>query len=562
MMRLDSVMRAVAPWLLSRSKPFDLLRIYALSALVGFFFLYFGSIGVEHGAFDYIELAHTMLGGGNLKDQIINGNQGRDIGMALIWLVSGYPLTHSLTGVVVIQVLMGMTMPLLAYLALHPWFPRAAYYTAVAITLSLSPILVSKLIHHDQPYIFFTILSLYLINRYMLTKSSANLYALTASIFGLGLIRQVGTGIYWLLVPVVGLKGGRRSYRHLGLAAALFVTASMAYSEYRTRLIGDYGGGFGIQLFYNFYINMSEYGLKFSPDLGPQAKFVLDRVYDCALALAAQPPDMQNMAAPSRDLIVRQLHDNTAEQFVQMVSTESNRAYYNFINGDCVEKQPAVLDRILLGASEEIARAHPLYIIRLFFRNAVRLLYRPGWVHLENDPRPDFRQTPFFEFGDGVSPDQNQSLGDDRLPDRARGEALFIPMARQSPALRLFYYGIFRIWLRLYQPATIAMGCLAWVAWTSTVIGLLQKTVGGPRLARWSRLWLSDQVLPASIGISVLLLANVAITAICVDPIYRYDFSLIILKQMLGGVGCVVAVELRRHYGRERRHLADAHIAA
>jgi hypothetical protein len=108
---------------------------------------------------------------------------------------------------------------------------------------------------------------------------------------------------------------------------------------------------------------------------------------------------------------------------------------------------------------------------------------------------------------------------------------------------------IYRAWYHSYHPVTIVLGCLAWFAWISTAIGLLQRAMGGPRLARWSHLWVSDWVIPASIGISILLLANVAITAICVDPRYRYDFSLLILKFMLAGIGCAVVIELQRRVG-------------
>ena len=132
------------------------------------------------------------------------------------------------------------------------------------------------------------------------------------------------------------------------------------------------------------------------------------------------------------------------------------------------------------------------------------------------------------------------------LPEPALSEASFIPLARQSKLIRNVQFTIYRAWYHSYHPVTIIVGCLAWFAWISSAIGLLQRAVGGPRLARWSQLWLSDWVIPASVGISVLLLANVAITAISVDPVYRYDFSLLILKFMLAGIGCAVLIELLR----------------
>ena len=90
--------------------------------------------------------------------------------MALVALFCGYTSTHSLIGIVIAQVLMGISMPPLVYLSLRPWLPRTAYWAAIASIFSLGPFLLSKTLHHDQPYIFFLIFSLYLANRYMATK--------------------------------------------------------------------------------------------------------------------------------------------------------------------------------------------------------------------------------------------------------------------------------------------------------------------------------------------------------------------------------------------------------
>ena len=57
---------------------------------------------------------------------------------------------------------------------------------------------------------------------------------------------------------------------------------------------------------------------------------------------------------------------------------------------------------------------------------------------------------------------------------------------------------------------------------------------------------MSEAVISASIGISIILLANVTVTAIAVDPMYRFDFSILVLKIMLAGVGCAVMLELCR----------------
>jgi hypothetical protein len=543
MRHLDSFIRTLGTWLGPRSKRFDLARTYAVGAAIAFFYLYVGNIYVEPGATEYIDLAQAMLSGGDLKGHILNGAWGRDIGMSLIWIISGFPLTGSLSGVVIIQVMMGLAMPLLSYLALHPWFPRTAYYTALALTLSLAPILLSKFIHHDQPYIFFTVVSLYFCSRYMLTKSPSYLYALGASVFGLVLIRQAGTGLFWLLIPVCGLWGGVKSYKHIAAAALIFVGASMAYSKYRASMQGETGGP-GVQLFYNIYINSSEFGVRLSPFLGPNVKFIINRVHDCLLPSPATSPYVRSLDGPPD--FINHFYKYTADELVEKISARSNTGYYNFISGSgCLTESFSALDDILLGASWEIARAHPIYVVRLFLRNSFQLLYNPGWLH------NDFDFSTYGEIRGGLFFPLYNIFGTtfDKMPEPALSEAGFIPLARQSELIKDVQFTIYWVWYRSYHPMTIILGCLAWFAWISTMIGLLQKAGAGARLARWSQFWLSDQVIPASVGISVLLLANVAITAISVDPRYRYDFSLLILKFMLAGVGGAVLIELLKRFG-------------
>jgi len=543
-----SFIRGVVSWIGPGSKQFDLIRIYALGALIGFFFLFFGDISVENGAADYVQLALAIVGDASLKGQVLNGGQGRDIGMALIWLISGYLYTHSFIGVIAIQVLMGLTMPLLCYLALRPWFPRAAYWTTLAGTLSLAPILLSKLIHHDQPYIFFTIVSLYVFNRFMLTTRPRSLYILSISVFAVDLMRQAGTGLFWILLPICAFHGGRRNYKHITFATAIFIGANFAYTQYISNLMGntesEIGGvtGPGIQLFYNIYTNSSEFGVSLSPRLGPSVSLILNRLHQCSLPSPAQSKLLANWPGPAQ-FSNENIYRYTADELVNKVATQSNREYYYLIM-QCVAAHPSELDRILLNASLEIARVHPLYILELFLRNSLELLYDPGWLHGRFTTAPQFQGGLIFPFGDNVRVEQGGNIGDTRFAQRALSEASFIPLERQPQFVADLYFSIHQIWYRYYHPITIVLGCLAWFSWFSTALGLLQQWTGAAWLTRCSSRWLSDRVIPASIGISALLLWNVAIVAIAVEPLYRYDFGLLTLKIMLAGVGVVVFLNL------------------
>jgi hypothetical protein len=188
--------------------------------------------------------------------------------------------------------------------------------------------------------------------------------------------------------------------------------------------------------------------------------------------------------------------------------------------------------------------AHPLYILKLFLKNSFQLLYDPGWLHDQFTIGPRLHGGLHIPFGDYATLVDGGNVGDRNLDKHAVSEAEFIPLERQPRFVVSMYYVIDRVWSYAYHPTTIIVGCFAWLAWISSAIGLLQRTIGGRRLADWGELFLSDAVIPASIGISIILLGNVAVTAIAVDPLYRYDFSILVLKIMLAGVGCAVMIEL------------------
>jgi len=546
---MRTLVRTAAVWVGPRSIPFDLVRIYAFSLIVTFFFLYFGDITVEHGSYDYVHVAQAIIGDWDFGGRPPQGPWGRDIGMALVWLISGYQFTQSLTGVIVIQAVMAITMPVLAYLSLQPWLPRTAYWTALAATLSLAPVLMMKTIHHDQPYIFFTVVSLYLFNRYMLTKLPRYLYAVTGALFAVGLVRQAGYGQFWPLMPICWWRGGNRSLKHIALAAVVFAGGSMAYAKYRNSLMGEFGVP-GVSIFHNFYVNMAEYGVALDPDMGPNVELILGRVRECALPSPAESESLRKWPGP-HDYIDKIFFDNTTDELVAKVASQSNLQYFFFIVS-CVggKRDYGTLDRILMGASIEIARTHPQFVLRLFFRNSLELLYNPGWLHNTYESRPQFQGGLLFPFGDIGTLRDGGPMYDDRFPQRNQNEASFIPLERQRRLIASVYNSIYQTWYGYYHPVTVIVGILSWLAWISTAIGICHSALGGPLLGRWSRVWLSERIVPASIGISVLLLENVAITAIAEETIYRYDYSLSMLKIMLGGVGCAALFALLSHLYR------------
>ena len=56
--------------------------------------------------------------------------------------------------------------------------------------------------------------------------------------------------------------------------------------------------------------------------------------------------------------------------------------------------------------------------------------------------------------------------------------------------------------------------------------------------------FLSNKVVPATIALSMILLVNIGLTGLLVDPRVRYDYSLLMFKIMISGVGGAVLISL------------------
>jgi hypothetical protein len=175
-------------------------------------------------------------------------------------------------------------------------------------------------------------------------------------------------------------------------------------------------------------------------------------------------------------------------------------------------------------------------------RNVWKFLYDPGWMHGRMNTLPQFKGGHHFPFG-GITTAGRGTVGD-RTPGPSFKEASFIPISRQSEWLKQFYYEIEMAWDRYYHPLTLIAFYLTALTWISTLIGLASRIFRPRTLARWSVMWLSDRVVPASLGITMLYLVNMGITAAFEDPRYRYDFDLLMFKVMLAGIGCAVLLHL------------------
>lgn len=520
----------VGLWFLPSRPSFDLIRIYAVSAAIGFFYLYFGDFAVENGAANYTDWAEAIVTGANLP-----ANAGdlayRDVGMSIILLIAGFPFTHSLIGVTIIQFLMALAIPVLSYLSISPWFPRAAYYITLASSFWLGPFLLFKTIQHDQPYLFFTMLSLHCLSRYVSSRRAINVYALSFAVFALSLIRNAGKGVFPVLVVVALLQGPkhRKNYLHLLASVTLLYCCSAAYGRYRAEALGNPHSILGQQVFQNVYLNGNDFGVRLSPSFGPHVTELLDRI-NASLPEGVPLKDLPDPPPYDQEFFLRY----TPKELVETMLARPTFDYYFYIIGLVPDND------LLLRASIETAIAQPLYVMHYFLRNSWQLLADPGWQHARFMAEPQIRAGLLFPFG-GVTQAGRGTIGD-RLPQPALNEASFVPLARQPELVRDIYTGLELAWADQYHRVTKVLLAGMLMAWIATVVGIVERLSG--RFQKLAALLLAGPVLQASLGMSALLLINVATTAAVVEPLYRYDYSLVCLKVLLAGIGFTVALNL------------------
>jgi len=172
------------------------------------------------------------------------------------------------------------------------------------------------------------------------------------------------------------------------------------------------------------------------------------------------------------------------------------------------------------------------------------MMFAPGWVHAQHTTLPMEKAGLLFPLG-GETTAGRGTIANTRLSDLATREASFIPIVRQPDFVQKIYFVIEQTWARAYHPVTIAFGILTCITWLSTAVGLLSH-------APQSMVERMVQTLLCGFGCAGLAWSvdvpdhNIATTAIFVDPLYRYDYSLLMLKFMLAGVGGAVVVNLCR----------------
>src|ERR1700722_780742 len=146
----------------------DRAKLTTIGTLFATFFLFTAKLYLPGGAQSFIFYANAIV-----QNTILDSNSDvfqRDVGYPLLIIFSGYPFLHSFIVLLIIQAAFAVVLPLLVFESLRRLAPLAAFYTSLASILALSPFLFIKMIHHDQSYIFFEMLTLCITLVFVQTK--------------------------------------------------------------------------------------------------------------------------------------------------------------------------------------------------------------------------------------------------------------------------------------------------------------------------------------------------------------------------------------------------------
>lgn len=535
-------------WACTATDPIsDALKILFLSTTFAILTIYAQGFTFNGDSHEFTDWAVAMARGGGIPPQPIYAS--RDIGYPLLLWISGYPYTHSLLGIAVLQAVMAALMPLAIYLAIRPLSASAGYYAAVASVLSFVPFVNMKQIHHDQAYGFFLVVSATLWIAYVVSRRPAYLYWGTASFLFTGVTSPMGNLLFltFLMGAFVVVRGPVVRYAAcLGVGVILL----LGYIVYRHVLFGiplghEMPSYMGEQAIYDPYVNAGEYAIGLSPDIGPAMRQVIERTD------RAVPQDPQQLRSAMAEMYKghesfpeKYYYSLTAPQLRSQLFAHPNVEYFYFLLGAVDD------DRLDLAASLEIARRYPGYIAGYSLRNIGMLLAAPGWKHSRfNDNGFQYEGNPFPLAVHGYDG-----------PPLLNGISANAPAARElrSYDFTALPYPV-RIVDRLlqskyYWPVVsrwAVTGTFAFILAGAFSLGL-RFLLAALRISRLSGISAAiDRVLPAPVdvafaGAAVMLLEVYVITGMYVDPAMRYYHQLEGLRFVVAGFGAGIVLNMLR----------------
>ena len=521
----------------SHSPRTDIAKIWLISLTSTAFFLFAEQYVIPGGSSHFTAWANALTHGGTLDARLAQ----RDIGFPLLLWLTGYPNHGSLIPLTLLHASFAVLLPVLVYQAIYNVSSGVAFYAAVASVVSLTPILFMKWLHHDHLYVFASVLMLSVLISAFASPRPVLLYAFTAAALLASLSRPAGNLLFpaFLLIAYAVRRGARRHYL---ICLAVFVV-SMAGYQWHRYIVFDIANQptvpsyTGQQVFYNLYQNSREFGIRLSPDLGPNMRRIHDRLRASVLPAPRDSTFIASYALtypPAERFLQREVYPLSPDAFMRRVYDQPNWEFFMMMSTVEVD------DGAFFDASWEIVKRYPTYPLRYGLRNLALFLVEPGYAHARYSTDAFGRLGLTFPADGRV----DETTG---MPPAAVREAYFDPLVMLPRVFYDAYDAVRRIWLQAYDGFVKVTLLLMVVAWAGLAAGVLRRVGGAVSGTNRIPAALASRVYAAPVtAVSAAFFYNAAVTALFAEPDYRYHHFVLPIRIILAAYGGWVIVSIVR----------------
>jgi hypothetical protein len=397
-----------------------------------------------------------------------------------------------------------------------------------------------KFFYPDQADMFFNLLAVALLIEFFWTGRFRILYFFTLAALAASFTRTAGNLMYPVLLTIAYVTVRGRFRHYLG-CALIFALATGVYQWHRYEIFDmrnqpSIPSGKGMQIFYGTYLYLGDFGYRFSPDLGPNSKLLLEKLR------AGLQPNVRDSALIRRALsddptefMEKHIYPYTPEELFEKISTEPNEEYYAIL----MAIDP--YDQFYFDVAKEIVRSHPWYVVQYSMRNLWHAVFVPGY----STPRYNVNGYGAIglEFMPGtqgwgvVSEDPVTQYG-----SRATREMEYFPLKDQPNAVQQIFAVVEKLWLKYFWKYVWITSVLIGAAWIGAFARVLCWVV--PRSSDCQALMRAgiDKLMAPVIAASALLLYQDLATAMFSQPNHRYFHMTEPLRLVIAGFSVAFVV--------------------
>ncbi len=517
----------------SRSTHVTAGKLALISMIFTTFFLFTAGYHFPGGAKHYPDWAEAIINGTTLYPDAAQ----REIGFPLLYILGLFPFTHSFIGITLIFAAFAVLIPVVVYFSLVWASPAIAFSMGLVCIVSLSPFTYLKFFYPDQAYMFFNLLAAALLIGFLWSGRVRLLYLFTLAALAASFTRTAGNLMYPVLLTIAYLTV-RGNFRHYLGCVLIFALATAAYQWHRYEVFDvrhqpSTPSGKGMQVFYGAYLNLGDFGVRLSPDFGPNTKIMLEK-----LRQELQPSTRESA------LIKRALYDDpaefmekyvyayTPEELFEIICTKPNEEYWNILYA--IDPN----DRFYLDAAMEIARSKPWYVVQYSARNLWHSVFDPGYGFAR------YNAAGYQKYGIDFTP-ATQGWGarsEDSVAQygaRAAREMEYFQLKDQPYAIQQIFHAVERRYVKYFPKYLWIMSALIVAAWVGALAGMLCWLV--PRSMDCRALLMTgvDKLVAPVIAASALLLYEDLATAMFSQPNHRYFHMTEPLRLVIAGFGVV-----------------------